>query len=42
MPDIGSHYYDYDVPQTREADEPDAAGHSGEATGEHAEKPHAH
>jgi hypothetical protein len=23
------HYYDYDVPRTREADEPEAAGHAG-------------
>jgi cytochrome c oxidase subunit 4 len=29
MPDIGSHYYDYDVPQTREPDE--NAGHEGHA-----------
>src|SRR5262245_30002014 len=33
MPDIGSHYYDYDVPQTREADETTASGHEGAAGG---------
>jgi cytochrome c oxidase subunit 4 len=32
MPDIGSHYYDYDVPQTREPDESaETAGHAGAA-----------
>ena len=39
MPDIGSHYYDYDVPQTRE---PDAhAGHAGESAGSHDKDSHA-
>jgi cytochrome c oxidase subunit IV len=39
MPDIGSHYYDYDVPQTREPDEePAAEGHHAAAP---EKKPHA-
>lgn len=37
MPDIGSHYYDYQVPQTMQADEEDA-GHGG--AGGHATAPH--
>jgi cytochrome c oxidase subunit 4 len=39
MPDIGSHYYDYDVPQTMHSDEEDA-GHGGAA--EHGTAPQAH
>lgn len=40
MPDIGSHYYDYQVPQTMQADEEDA-GHGGSGhDGGHATAPH--
>jgi cytochrome c oxidase subunit 4 len=42
MPDIGSHYYDYDVPQTREPDVPAATGHGSEAGGGHESAPPAH
>jgi cytochrome c oxidase subunit 4 len=42
MPDIGSHYYDYDVPQTREPDEPAATGHGSAASGGHESAPPAH
>ncbi|MGE5193956.1 MAG: cytochrome C oxidase subunit IV family protein [Deltaproteobacteria bacterium] len=35
MPDIGSHYYDYDVPQTRLPEEPAESGHGGESSGGH-------
>jgi cytochrome c oxidase subunit 4 len=40
MPDIGSHYYDYDVPQTREPDEHDAE--AGHAAPSHETAPRAH
>ncbi len=36
MPDIGSHYYDYAVPQTMQPDEEDA----GHGNSEHATAPH--
>jgi len=39
MPDIGSHYYDYDVPQTREPDE--HAAHESDAAASHGKAPHA-
>ena len=42
MPDIGSHYYDYDVPQTREPDESAETGHAGAAPGGHEPAPPAH
>jgi cytochrome c oxidase subunit 4 len=43
MPDIGSHYYDYDVPQTRAAHHaPEETGHGGETPGGHATAPPAH
>ena len=42
MPDIGSHYYDYDVPQTRQAEDSDEAEAHGEASGGHAATPQAH
>lgn len=40
MPDIGSHYYDYDVPQLREKAEPAEAGHG--TTGHGAAAPDGH
>jgi len=40
MPDIGSHYYDYDVPQTREPDE--HAAQEGDHAASPEKKPHAH
>jgi|SRR6516162_10257791 len=40
MPDIGSHYYDYEVPQTRETTDADEAGHGGEHSGDHGAAPH--
>lgn len=39
MPDIGSHYYDYDVPQTMHADEDDT-GHGGASHGTSASQAH--
>jgi cytochrome c oxidase subunit 4 len=39
MPDIGSHYYDYDVPQTREPDE--EPGPEGDHAAAPEKKPHA-
>ncbi len=43
MPDIGSHYYDYDVPQTRAArHESEEAGRGAETPGGEAPAPHAH
>ncbi len=41
MPDIGSHYYDYDVPQTRQTEESDESATHGDATGGHAATPQA-
>ena len=42
MPDIGSHYYDYDVPQTRQVGDSDESDAHGEAAGGHAATPQAH
>jgi cytochrome c oxidase subunit 4 len=42
MPDIGSHYYDYAVPQTRETADSDDAGHGGEPSGDHVAAPQGH
>ncbi len=45
MPDIGSHYYDYDVPQLHQPDEPvetGHGGHTGAAPGGHESAPTAH
>ena len=43
MPDIGSHYYDYDVPQTRAGHaEPDQTGHGAETPGGHPPAPQEH
>jgi cytochrome c oxidase subunit 4 len=42
MPDIGSHYYDYAVPQTRETADADEAGHGTEASGDHGTAPQGH
>jgi cytochrome c oxidase subunit 4 len=42
MPDIGSHYYDYDVPQTRQAGDSDETDAHGEAAGGHAATPQTH
>ncbi len=43
MPDIGSHYYDYDVPQTRAAHhEPEETGHGAETPPGHAAAPKQH
>jgi cytochrome c oxidase subunit 4 len=40
MPDIGSHYYDYDVPQMHEPDTD--GGHGGNSAATHGKDPHAH
>ena len=40
MPDIGSHYYDYEVPQTLESADADDAGHGGKHSADHAPAPH--
>jgi cytochrome c oxidase subunit 4 len=42
MPDIGSHYYDYAVPQMRETADADEAGHGTEASGDHGAAPQGH
>jgi len=44
MPDIGSHYYDYDVPQLHQPDEPETehGGHAGAAAGGHESASPAH
>jgi cytochrome c oxidase subunit 4 len=40
MPDIGSHYYDYEVPQTRDTSDAEDAGHGEAHAGEHGAAPH--
>jgi cytochrome c oxidase subunit 4 len=42
MPDIGSHYYDYAVPQMRDTADSDEAGHGTEASGDHGAAPQGH
>jgi cytochrome c oxidase subunit 4 len=42
MPDIGSHYYDYQVPQLNEDAAPADAGHGTDAAGEHGAAKSAH
>jgi cytochrome c oxidase subunit 4 len=42
MPDIGSHYYDYQVPQLEPGAAPADAGHGKDAAGEHGAAKAAH
>jgi len=42
MPDIGSHYYDYAVPQMRQTADSDETGHGPEASGDHGAAPQGH
>jgi cytochrome c oxidase subunit 4 len=42
MPDIGSHYYDFQVPQMQTASESEGDLHAGESTGDHGAAPQGH
>jgi cytochrome c oxidase subunit 4 len=42
MPDIGSHYYDYEVPQLQAGVEPEEGSHGGESSGGHGAAPQGH
>jgi cytochrome c oxidase subunit 4 len=42
MPDIGSHYYDYEVPQLQAGAEAEEAPHGGGAPGGHGAAPQGH